>query len=364
MIVKSIFGSFYGFEATGEWLSILERSLLDYDDAGMVDPCVVIRVVETIDHYGVVLSKNPKIFTKYADGSFVMSFPHVDIKWSRNPEGQIFCDMAVQRMPQMWSALRLLRSIEFPSPVEAFEQALHELVLVPSTYFLHDRVPVHAAAIGVNGRAILLAGTGGVGKSSALLALRKDACFISDDVAIVSSDGQVYGNMAWPKVYGYNCSGNPILEEELLKGRGFWDRLHYRAWNSISPARIRRKVPPAQMYPAVIASGSLVSDVYYVVRSNCSAISVADVDAAAAMEMSLAVIQAEYSIMNNFILWDRYNSIALDVCELLNGDRIESSWRATLSSFFEKARIRRVEVPLEMENSQYQREIREIVLEA
>ena len=46
--------------------------------------------------------------------------------------------------------LRRVISMEFASELERFVQILHELILVPSTYFFDDIVPIHAAAIAHN----------------------------------------------------------------------------------------------------------------------------------------------------------------------------------------------------------------------
>lgn len=100
--------------------------------------------------------------------------------------------------------VRNLIGPEFPNTFDSAIQIIHELLLVPSTFFLDGRAPVHGAAISVGGKAAVFSGTGGFGKSSALLRLanlqRHDMPFMADDMPILGNTETLFGNMAFPQI--------------------------------------------------------------------------------------------------------------------------------------------------------------------
>ena len=85
-----------------------------------------------------------------------------------------------------------------------------------------------------------------------MLALRRNegVGFVSDDIVIMSDTARVNGNMAWPKIYGYNCIGN-AMKSEILAGRGWIDRAHFNIKNRLNSANVRRKMSPDRLYHRV-----------------------------------------------------------------------------------------------------------------
>jgi len=92
-------------------------------------------------------------------------------------------------------------------------------MLIPSIYFNKNLAPVHCAGVSDHeNRAILIGGTGGVGKTSLEMELcRNYGCsFINDDISVLDSDGWVYPNLAFPKIYGYNLENNDKVKIYFL----------------------------------------------------------------------------------------------------------------------------------------------------
>ena len=78
---------------------------------------------------------------------------------------------------------------------------------------------IHASGVVLsNGKAILLGGTGGIGKTSLELelCLNEKASFLTDDIAVIDKEGFLWPNLSFPKIYGYNLAGNKALKRQLL----------------------------------------------------------------------------------------------------------------------------------------------------
>jgi len=90
---------------------------------------------------------------------------------------------------------------------------------------------VHASGLNRSGRTVLLAGTGGVGKSTSLLsAMSSDTslAYIGDDMVVVDRDGTVYRHPKRIQVYAYNVGGNPKVRRRVLAGMSRGRRLLWR----------------------------------------------------------------------------------------------------------------------------------------
>lgn len=353
-LLKSIFGKIYKFTCNDEKFEILRKSLELYPDtvAENADVCVNISTVLPQSKF---VSRNPSIFVKMQNG-MITKFPQCEILWERNTEGRPL--MITVDIPKPSQSLRAgyhkFRTMEYSTEVEIFEQVLHELVLVPSVYFFKDLSLVHAAVLAVNGRAIMLAGTGGTGKTSALLSLRKkeNVSFVSDDIAIVSKNGFIYPNLAWPKIYGYNLSSY-ITKEELLEGRGIVDRLQFNLRLKRNPRFVRRKLQPNVLYTSFEDGPVPIQKVIYLFRHNSEMIELKDLEKDLAIEMGLHVMQTEYSNFHNFLEWDQYNSIVTGVRPLLKVNEVLKNWQSNLSNSFKNADIKLLQIPFNLKHEKY-----------
>lgn len=357
---KIIFGKLYEIHWEGSFESVVEPSVALYPDGPKsASADVRIKIVKRLAHL-TPLSINPKIHKSLTDGMCTI-FGKVHACWKPCEDGALAITMAVPNSISL-NFLRRAKSKEFPTPVEEFEQLLHELILVPSVYFSASTAPLHAAAVSIPSGNILIAGTGGVGKSSAILALRalKGAAFISDDISVVSSQGTVYGNMAWPKIYGYNCAGSAI-GNEILKGRGLIDRVHFKVRNALNPDKVRRKIQPDRLYGSVVPSGVDVTRICYLFREDVPQMSLGSLSVDAAADMSVAVMESEYGIFHRHISWEEYSALARNSEPLLRMRDVRSRWRDIYRSAFSRAEVTKISIPLRIDHAQYQSEIVDLV---
>lgn len=308
-------------------------------------------------------SQNPSIH-KFSLQATHMKMGNTWISWEQSPDSKIPLQItiAIPKNKYLKKIFGRWRSMEFPSDVETFVQILHELILVPTQYFLQDRVPIHAAAIGSNKGCVLIAGTGGVGKSSALISLRDepDLKFMADDIAVLDSKGGVFGNMAWPKIYGYNCVGNE-MQEILFKSRGAFDILHFRVRNRIDPAKVRRKIRPNVLFQYTESSRAQLKALIYVFREDADSLSIEPLESDVAAALSCSVLEPEYSIFHNQIHWSEYNAKMLGHPAMIRMGDVRRNWFETYQSAFTGVDCVKLSVPLRISHVEYQSNIKDLI---
>lgn len=358
-----IFGNKYKFNCNPDTETLLKEVLQLYRTPPS-DSLVDVEVNFTdnlppIEDY----SQNPSVH-KFSFQLMHTKIGNTWISWERRLDSkmQLHITIAIQKQNFLKKMLSRWRSMEFPSDVEYFVQILHELVLVPSQYFLQDRAPIHAAAIGSSSGCVLIAGTGGVGKSSALISVRDDPNlkFMADDIAVVDSKGGVFGNMAWPKIYGYNCIGNG-MEKILLKSRGAFDNLHFRVRNRIDPTKVRRKIRPDALFQSTESNRLQLKALIYVFRENVDRLSIKPLESDVAAALTCSVLEPEYSIFHNHIHWSEYNAKMLGYPPMIRMDDIRRNWFQTYQSAFTGIECNKLIVPVRMRHIEYQSYIKDLI---
>ncbi|MEW9570438.1 hypothetical protein ABQJ54_01595 [Rhodanobacter sp. Si-c] len=358
---KIIFGKCYAFSCDAALQELLAESLSLYVDADGREPEVNIHVGHAITKRR-PSSINPSVHDTFEHG-MLTSFPSIDVYWERTGNGRLNVEVAIKPRRGIRRLIHRLLSMEYPREIEVFEQVLHEFVLVPSVYFFQDVMPIHAASVMIGSQACLLAGTGGSGKSSAMLALRRnqDAGFVSDDIVVMSANARVYGNMAWPKIYGYNCIGN-AMKREILAGRSWVDRAHFSIKNRLNSANVRRKMSPDRLYPHVESTSAALSRLYYLVREDVPDIRVSALDPGHAIDMTIAVVSAEYSVFHDHLYWEKYNALATMRTAMLTMEEVTANWRRVLSASLAKVGCFKISIPLKVDHAVYEDSVTDIIV--
>ena len=128
------------------------------------------------------------------------------------------------------SFIQKFKSFDFNTTVEAVGTILHELVLIPMIYFFDNLTIIHASSFKniKSGETYIIGGTGGVGKTSLelLYCKKNNFSFISDDIAVIDDNGNIYPNLSYPKIYAYNATNNNltklILSDDTFAGKIHW----------------------------------------------------------------------------------------------------------------------------------------------
>lgn len=353
-VTKKIFGKNYQFTASNKWSSYLEEAIYLYPDSEEPNGLDVIIHLDSVLNNEKIIARNPSTFAKF-DSGITTDFGSCKISWNKKNNSPLEINVALPLSPDSFrNNLWKFRTMEYSTETERLVQILHELVLVPSVYFFNDLSIVHAAVIAKEGGATLLAGTGGTGKTSALLALRKSDkhSFVSDDIAIVSKDGYVFPNLAWPKVYGYNLSSY-ITKDELLKGRSKIDRIQFDYRLKRNPKTVRRKLRPDILYKNCEINPIPIKEVIYLFRDDSSQMNLQPLDTIKAIDMGVCVMKTEYGVFHNFIEWDNYNSLGKGLDPIIDLGVVFETWKENLTSSFENVDIKMLSIPYDVPHEEY-----------
>jgi hypothetical protein len=162
-----------------------------------------------------------------------------------------------------------------------------------------DQTFIHASSVSKSDQALLFPAWGGVGKTTSLLKLMKHKHyeFLSDDLAIMDSAGQVYQNPKKIQVYAYNMLGEPWLQDAALTGRSRTDLL---AWQfrlkRFGPQGVRRRMYAGELFDhQLVAKQASVSQVFYLERSSTDEFETVSLSAGSLAEKVAYVLPHELS---------------------------------------------------------------------
>lgn len=239
-------------------------------------------------------------------------------------------------------------SIGYTDLEESIGHTFHELVAVPAAMTREPLAPVHAAAFVIDGRVVMLGGTGGVGKTTLVsrACMNFGAQFLADDISIVRSDGQVYPNLSFPKMYGYNAEADPVVWHRMWRGRGALDRVHWRLRRTFGPGGVRRRVGPRELFGSCATEPAALAVYAILVRDPAaSEVIVSPLDSAVAARMSLEVIRTEYDAFFRHLSWHAFNRLAVGRQPAIELDGLLDRWQTTLSAALHSARSVVVRLP-------------------
>ena len=173
------------------------------------------------------------------------------------------------------AALRRARDWNFLSPEEEiaknFTYGMYDYMCQVSQLPL-GQTWLHASSFERDGRGVALCAWGGIGKTSAMLklALEDGWRFLSDDLALIDDGGVLWRTPKRMQIYGYNVSGQPVLEAALLDGRSALDRASW-AWHlrRRGPRGVRRRVSAESLLGASrVAERAALHSIYFLERAD------------------------------------------------------------------------------------------------
>jgi len=291
---------------------------------------------------------NPKIHS-FSPGFLFADMHSVIVKW--NTYTHPFVVNLSFKKPTRNNIINPLRRFlnrQYALSWEAVGQIFHELVLVPSIYFIKDLALVHASAmISPEGQGILVGGTGGVGKTSLELELimHRKWGFLADDMAFINTSGQIYANLAYPKIYAYNVKGSSSIRKKLLTGRSVLDRIHWSIHSKISLSCVRRRVNPKDFYNGQIAQNGKLRAYFILSREECSSIEIQGISPELATILSIEVMKAEYWVFHQHLYWHRFNALLAGAKTIIDFDDILTMWDDILKQVFSEVPCFVIRIP-------------------
>lgn len=109
---------------------------------------------------------------------------------------------------------------------------------------------IHAGAIAMGERAVLLPAWGGVGKSTVVsrAVLHGQAKFLADDHAILDAEGRAHLYLLPMHIYHYHMKNDALLRQRVLASCSPLNRLQWRLTALLRPKRVVRWVAPQDIF--------------------------------------------------------------------------------------------------------------------
>ncbi len=355
----NIFGKIYQIEyEDAEIQEILEKELSLYPSEASVDADVHINFINS-PILEKVVSVNPRTHKTFVDG-FWADLGYYNIAYQSNH--QVVININIQKRNKFISRLR---SIEYQSSQENAGQILHEMALIPSLYFFNDRAILHASSFknSETGEGVLIGGTGGVGKTSLELYYCRDKkySFISDDIAVIDGEQNLYPNLAYPKIYAYNVEAYADLEKSLFGDSSWLDKIQwqYRKFTK-GPTKARRKISPSKLYSKYENMGQKADKYYLLFKgTNLDKIEIENIDPHLAAILSLRIVQNEYQVYNQHLIWHEYNSILMDQDPIIRMEDVHSHWLTLYKKAFTNMKCFQVKIPMNMKHHEFLQQVKD-----
>lgn len=338
--IFKIFGSSVRVSIDGSPTGALLRRELGLYPAGSPDEICDLEIVQGEVPRPDRALMNPAIHSELQDG-FIAQFGPATVQWQFDEQWdlrRVRFELTGTRASARWQRLRRIRSMQFTAAGEDAGQVFHELVLVPSAYFMRDRFLLHASALQApNGDVTLIGGTGGVGKTSLELEFCRGRgyAFVADDVVAVDHTGHVWPNLAFPKIYGYNLEGDDDLSRSVLAGRGLEDRVHWHLHARRGLHRVRRRVSPADLYGRYSESGGPLRKYVFISREIREDFHVEAVNAETMIALSMPVMRSEYEVFHRHLEWHEMNRVLMREDPVFTTDSIFARWERTAIQAFQ-----------------------------
>ncbi len=156
---------------------------------------------------------------------------------------------------------------------------------------------IHASSIERDGHGLAIMGWGGVGKTTSLLklVLEDGWKFLSDDLGIVDTDGNLYRSPKRLQIYGYNCLGQPLIANRLLANRSIQDRLNWSARLALFGGKaIRRRIGAADLFgPKALCNTAPLKDIIYLEKTSANDYLTKEISASDVARRMSAIVMAE-----------------------------------------------------------------------
>ncbi len=364
-----VFGKVFTIEYAEELAASARKSLqrqMSYYPAVKPDTetDVTISLRNDFTHRGSVVTDS--CHEELADG-FVVHF----IKWSisyRMLDSKPYCEVILKKEANpLLRFFKKLYNIECLSPEERLRQIVTENVLLPVICFFSGKALIHCAAVcQPEGKALLIGGSGGTGKTSLSLELCRNRgySFICDDMSVISAEGSIYPNLAFPKIYAYNTRGKKELKG-LIRQRlsGVIYPIWYAKRFLLGDNKVRVSFSPDELYPDYCTDPVTVSR-YFILSANASGSELtcrkAERDKAA--ESTINIIEREYADFFSHLKLHESFCNERNKTPLLSYQRVRKEWQNTLFSALKKIDLYAVDIPGSLSHREIQKKLRELIL--
>jgi len=297
---------------------------------------------------------NPSTHFTFKNG-FVIDFGTIKVRYTKE-ELLLKIDVEVNKRD---SFISKFRSINYESTIDSIGELLHELVLIPMNFFDQDCALIHASSMKNTNtqKVIMIGGTGGVGKTSLELALCRELgySFISDDIAVVSSDLAIYPNLSYPKIYAYNISNNIDLYKSIFTNRSFVDKFQWSLLKKIRGSnKVRRSISPSSLFNSYEKYANKIDSYYILSRTDkVDNIEIKELKSEDAAEMTLKIIKNEYTSVLQHIIWHEYNALLYGSYPIIKELNLYKKWFEIYKKIFSNIDCFVIYVPVNISHNDF-----------
>lgn len=311
-----------------------------------------------------VLARNPSIHSEIRNG-FVQHLQKYSISIEMVDKRLFFSVYLQPTAGKLKSYISRLNSMEFALITSRLSQVFFEQIMIPSIYFSENQFLVHSSCmLNTKSQAVLLGGTGGVGKTSLELELcqNRGYRFMADDISVVDSNAFVYPNLAFPKIYGYNMAGNPQLYKKVMQGRSLRNKLAFKLKKTLfGPASVRRKISPLKIYGDIEPNRVKIGKYIILVKENRADIALKPINYSIAVNATLTIMQTEYSAFHNHLLWHEFYRNAKGEEPIISVDSVITKWEQIASEVFKNVNCYMLYIPLHIDHQQFIKEACDLI---
>lgn len=208
---------------------------------------------------------------------------------------------------------RRFRSPDFELLNDKLGQIIHEDVLIPAVFiYFSDRLaPVHSTSLHDNrdGRAVMISGTGGCGKTTTenLLLLRDQRYeFLSDDISLIDKNGVLHANYNYPKIYGYNALKNHALDILVQKQISGVNKYLWNRRKSSAPSYVRRRISPMNYHSDKLPPFSRLKKIFHLIREEREQVRISELGREEFCTAASRIMLSEYNnaLFNKVHIYD------------------------------------------------------------
>ena len=325
-----------------------------------------ICIILSRDNFPKAKLNNPSLHALIQDG-FCIHYPKYNIAYSFKDE---ILQIQIQLKHQGNSAIRYLKklyNIQYNSLEERAVQIIWENCLYPAFYFFKNYSIIHSSGFSVdNKQALLLGGTGGVGKTSLELALAKNEKFgfLNDDIAVVDDTGNIHPNLSWPKIYAYNIIDNPRIKKMILKNRALHDKLAYHFKKQVFGLnKVRRTIDPEVLFSQPSKQALPLKKFIYLSRGSYSELKLKFFPKELVPKLNIEIIKSEFSDFERHLNWHVYNSELKGETPIVKTKESHQNWERIQSKVFDNCDCYIMEIPIKIDHTTFVKQASKLIEE-
>lgn len=310
-----------------------------------------------------IISQNPSIHLEITHG-FIAKFMKYDVAY-QFIDGRLLVQIKLKTTNnKIIRYSRKINNIEYENIEGRISSIIHEIILVPATYFFDDFTLVHCFTFSKANKTIMVGGTGGSGKTSLGLefCMNRGYKYVNDDIAVVHKSGLVWPNLAFPKIYGYNLVGNRKLKKMIFQNRNLADKLTWEIkYSLLGSDKVRRKISPVTAFGSYQKEPVKLTGYYILSRVNEPEIRSDQLEHDKVAEVTSRIIQQEYFAFNNHVLWHEINCQINGTSPILKLSKIHEKMNKINYQIMRELSCKLIKIPIKINNAKYISEVTELI---